>query len=62
MIKEKYYGFNGIELVYIGEFESINDALDYEMENCPITFFYVTSVLGWKETLEMMNKSIQHEF
>lgn len=61
-MKEKYYGFNGQKLVYIGEFEDIDDALDFEMKHHPTTFFYVTSANEWKKVLEEMNKSIQHEF
>lgn len=57
-MKQKYYGFDGDKLVYIGDFNSLSEALEYEDND----LFYTASLNEWKEIIPKMMESIKHEY
>lgn len=58
LMKEKYFAFDGTSLNFVGEYESINDALD-DMDEKESVSFYVTSAKEWAEIAKNMQIELQ---
>jgi hypothetical protein len=58
-MKQKYYGFDGVKLVLIGEFENLSSALDESGD-----LFYVTTLEEWalfaKEIISTMMSDLKN--
>ena len=57
-MKEKYFAFDGTSLNFVGEYESINDALD-DMDEKESVSFYVTSAKEWEKIAKNMQIELQ---
>ena len=61
-MKQKYYGFDGTRLVYIGEFENYGSAKSAYYLSAEWVFVHIDSLDKWKEIIPKMLESIQKEF
>ena len=57
-MKEKYFAFDGTSHNFVGEYESINDALD-DMDEKESVSFYVTSAKEWEKIAKNMQIELQ---
>lgn len=58
LMKEKYFAFDGTTLNYIGEFTSIDEALDF-MDKKESASFYITSQKEWDSVIKNMKNELQ---